>query len=518
MTAPTDFFASFSTTDDALVLASVSSPAELELLNDWLKTHRKEHPDSSIEVLQLPEDGEPSPGVLASLVEELEADQDRLVVPVRVFWVPAGLPTRLKLVGLISGRDTYRPPEILQRRILRKDPSRARVVAGEPAKVSELRQQWSENTVAENPREFARFVLRRAVLAIERVELRLLGPEYKSPRLVKPEMLDSARFRQGLEQIPGATVEKAGEMLDELSTGWSRFSVDLIPTLGRAIFSRGFDPRIDYDRAEIESMRHALETHPAVLLFSHRSYLDGVIVPVAMQENRLPPVYTFAGINLSFGLMGPLFRHSGVIFIRRKLDDPLYKYVLRQYVGYIVEKRFNLNWSIEGTRSRTGKMLPPKLGLLSYVADAYLDGRSDDILLQPVSISFDQLHETAEYAAYARGGEKTPRDSSGSTASSRPRGTATTARSMSASRKRFRCASTSASRTARWPMTRRPNGSRCRRWLSRSHGASCGSPRSTPRVWFRRCCSPRVASRSRWNSCTTRCRTRWTTWNARTPR
>jgi glycerol-3-phosphate O-acyltransferase len=313
----------------------------------------------------------------------------------------------LKVVGLISGRDTYRPPEILQRRILHKDPSRARVVAGEPAKVSELHRQWSEQTTAESPREFARFVLRRAALAIERVELRLLGPEYKSPRLIKPEMLASARFREGLEQIPGATVEKAGEMLDELSTGWSRFSVDLIPALGR-LFSRGFDPRIDYDRDQVEKMRHNLETHPAVLLFSHRSYLDGGIVPLAMQENRLPPVHTFAGINLSFGVMGPLMRHSGVIFLRRKLDDPLYKYVLRQFVGYIVEKRFNLSWAIEGTRSRTGKMLPPKLGLLAYVADAYLDGRSDDILLQPVSISFDQLHETAEYAAYARGGEKRP--------------------------------------------------------------------------------------------------------------
>ncbi|MDH6194653.1 glycerol-3-phosphate O-acyltransferase [Mycobacterium frederiksbergense] len=408
MTAPVDDFASYSATDGALVLASVSSPAELELLTDWLKDQRREHPDSTIEILQLPAADEPAPGVLAQLVEELEADEDRLVVPVRVFWVPAGLPTRLKVAGLVAGRDTYRPAEILQRRILRKDPSRARVVAGEPAKVSELRKQWSDTTVAENPREFAHFVLRRAELAIERVELRLLGPEYKSPRLVKPEMLASARFRQGLEQIPGATVEQAGAMLDELSTGWSRFSVDLIPALGRAIFSRGFDPRIDYDHAEIESMRHALEQHPAVLLFSHRSYLDGVIVPVAMQENRLPPVYTFAGINLSFGLMGPTLRRSGVIFIRRKLDDPVYKYVLRQYVGYIVEKRFNLNWSIEGTRSRTGKMLPPKLGLLAYVADAYLDGRSDDILLQPVSISFDQLHETAEYAAYARGGEKTP--------------------------------------------------------------------------------------------------------------
>jgi len=403
-----DHFAPFTATDDALVLASVSSPAEVELLNDWLERQRREHPDSKVDVLRLPADDDPPPRTLARLVEELEADDDRSVVPVRVFWVPGGLPTRSKIVALLSGRDTYRPPEILQKRILKKDPSRARVVAGDPAKVSELRQQWNETTVAENPREFARFVIRRASLAIERVELRLLGPEYKSPRLIKPELLASARFREGLEKIPGATVEKAGEMLDELSTGWSRFSVDLIPSLGRAIFSRGFDPNIDYDRAEVESMRRALENHPAVLLFSHRSYLDGVIVPVAMQENRLPPVHTFAGINLSFGFMGPLMRHSGVIFLRRKLDDPLYKYVLRQFVGYIVEKRFNLSWSIEGTRSRTGKMLPPKLGLLAYVADAYLDGRSDDILLQPVSISFDQLHETAEYAAYARGGEKTP--------------------------------------------------------------------------------------------------------------
>ena len=408
MKAPAEEFATFSPSGDALVLASVGSPAERDLLDDWLAAQRRRHPEARIEVLQLPDDDDPPPGVMARLVELLEADDDRSVVPVRVFWVPAGLPTRSKVVALLSGRDTYRPPQLLQHRILKKDPSRARVVAGEPAKVSELRQSWSDTTTAENPREFARFVIRRASLAIERVELRLLGPEYKSPRLIKPELMASARFRDGLEAIPGASVDKAGEMLDELSTGWSRFSVDLIPTLGRAIFSRGFDPNVDYDRSEVESMRRELEHHPAVLLFSHRSYLDGVIVPVAMQENRLPPVHTFAGINLSFGFMGPLMRHSGVIFLRRKLDDPLYKFVLRQFVGYIVEKRFNLSWAIEGTRSRTGKMLPPKLGLLAYVADAYLDGRSEDILLQPVSISFDQLHETAEYAAYARGGEKTP--------------------------------------------------------------------------------------------------------------
>jgi glycerol-3-phosphate O-acyltransferase len=397
---------------DSLVLASMNTSVETELVMDWLGKQRARHPDARFDVLKLPSRDAP-PTALNPLVDQLESGSesgdDRLVVPVRVFWLPPVDRGRIaKVAGLLPGRDPYHPNERQQQRILRDAPHRARVVAGEPAKVSELRQQWRDTTVGEDQRDFAQFVTRRAILAMERAEYRILGPQYKSPRLVKPEILASTRFRAGLEKIPGATVEEAGTMLDELATGWSRVSVDLVGVLGR-LLSRGFDPELDYDEYQVAAMRAGLEAHPAVLLFSHRSYIDGAVVPVAMQENRLPPVHVFAGINLSFGLMGPLLRRSGVIFIRRNIgNNQLYKYVLREYVGYIVEKRFNLSWSIEGTRSRTGKMLPPKLGLMAYVADAYLDGRSEDILLQPVSISFDQLHETAEYAAYARGGEKTP--------------------------------------------------------------------------------------------------------------
>jgi glycerol-3-phosphate O-acyltransferase len=396
------------TAQDSLVLASMHTPVEMQLVTDWLGQQRARNPDTKFELLKLPTRNA-SPAALSTLVEQLESGEDRSVVPVRVFWLPPADRSRMaKVAGLLPGRDPYHPNQRQQRHILRTDPLRARIVAGESAKVSELRQQWRDTTVGDNPRDFAQFVTRRAILAMERSEYRILGPQYKSPRLVKPEILASTRFRAGLEKIPGATVEEAGKMLDELATGWSGVSVDLVSVLGR-LLSRGFDPEIDYDEYQVATMRAALEAHPAVLLFSHRSYIDGAVVPVAMQENRLPPVHVFAGINLSFGLMGPVLRRSGVIFIRRNIgDNPLYKYVLREYVGYIVEKRFNLSWSIEGTRSRTGKMLPPKLGLMAYVADAYLDGRSEDILLQPASISFDQLHETAEYAAYARGGEKTP--------------------------------------------------------------------------------------------------------------
>ena len=431
-------------------------------------------PRREFDVLKLPAGNAP-PTALTALVEQLESGEDRAVVPVRVFWLPAPDRGRVaKLAGLLPGRDPYHPNERQQRRILRNDPRRARVVAGEPAKVSELRQQWRDTTVGEDERDFAQFVTRRAILAMERAEYRILGPQYKSPRLVKPEILASTRFRAGLEKIPGATVEEAGKMLDELATGWSRVSVDLVSVLGRML-SRGFDPEIDYDEYQIAAMRAGLEAHPAVLLFSHRSYIDGAVVPVAMQENRLPPVHVFAGINLSFGVMGPLLRRSGTIFIRRNIgDDPLYKYVLREYVGYIVEKRFNLSWSIEGTRSRTGKMLPPKLGLMSYVADAYLDGRSEDILLQPVSISFDQLHETAEYAEYARGGEKTPEGIGWLYNFIKAQGE----RNYGKIYVRFPEAVSmrqylGAAAAVRWRRTRTPNGLRCRRCRSKSRGGSC---------------------------------------------
>lgn len=390
-----------------VVLATVSSPAEERVIDDWLRGVPEGAEPGLMSVVRIPP-GAPDAQTLERLTDALESNDRRSVLPVRVFWMPEqGATAVSKLAGLVTGRHPYHPTVGHQNRILRRDPSRANVIAGDPATVAQLRAQWRETTAGDHPAGFAEFVVRRARLAVERSEYRALGPEYKSPRLVKPEMLASARFRAGLQRIPGATMEAAGEILDEMATGWGRLAVDLIPEFFRWLISRGFDSQIDYDPEQIAAMQRNLQAHPAVLQFSHRSNLDAAALSVALQQNQLPQAHTFGGINMAFGLMGPLMRRAGIIFIRRKIgDDPLYKYVLKEYVGYLVEKRFNLSWSIEGTRSRTGKMLPPKLGLLSYVADAYLDGRTDDILLQPVSISFDQLQETTEYAAYAQGGEK----------------------------------------------------------------------------------------------------------------
>ena len=398
---------------DTVLLTQASTPTEARLISERIAaaggTRRSQ--------VSLGAPGNPGARLPQAL---LEGDQAVRLVPVRVAWLPEEHEgSRMaRVTDLMPGRDPYHPSERQQRRILSRQPDRATVLVGEPATIASLREHWTDATGGDGPVDFGAYVARRATLALDRAEYQLLGPRYKTPSLVKEEILSSRRFRDGLRQVRRGrdqadgsppTLAEAGRILDELAAGWSRRFIDVIPTLGRLIYQRGFDPRIDYDDSQVERLRAAMQRHPCLLLWSHRSYLDELVLAVAMQDNGIPPAPVFAGINMAFGPMGPIMRRAGVIFIRRGIgDDPLYKYVLREYVGYLLEKRFNLSWSIEGTRSRTGKMLPPKLGLLAYAADAYLQGRVDDIMVLPVSITFDQLDEITEYASYARGGQKKP--------------------------------------------------------------------------------------------------------------
>jgi len=410
VTAGSDLTGLLADKDGTVLLTQASTPTEARLIRERIAASGGTgRPPVSL--------GSPGDGVAPLPRSLLDGDQDLRLVPVRVAWLPEEHAGRraARLHDLLPGHDPYHPTERQQQRILARQPGRATVLVGEPATVASLRQRWTDVTGGEDPDDFGGYVARRATLALDRAEYKLLGPRYKTPSLVKDEILSSRRFRAGLRAVRrGAdeappSLDEADQVLGELAAGWDRRLIDIMPTVGRLIFQRGFESQIDYDKAQVERLRAATERNPGIFLWSHRSNLDSLVLTAALQEQGLPPAHLFAGANMSFGPMGAILRRAGVIFIRRSTgDDPLYKYVLREYVGYVLEKRFNLSWSIEGTRSRTGKALPPRLGLLSYAADAYLQGRVDDIMLLPVSITFDQLHEIAEYAEYARGGTKKP--------------------------------------------------------------------------------------------------------------
>jgi glycerol-3-phosphate O-acyltransferase len=126
-----------------------------------------------------------------------------------------------------------------------------------------------------------------------------------------------------------------------------------------------------------------------------------------LAAHDFPRNHVLSGDNLRFWPVGPLARRAGTIFIRRSFgDDEIYKLALREYLSFLLAKRFNLEWYMEGGRSRTGKLRPPRYGLLGYVAEAVAHGRADDAYLVPVAITYDQLREVSSMAAEQGGAAK----------------------------------------------------------------------------------------------------------------
>lgn len=341
-----------------------------------------------------------------------------VLAPVRIAWLPReeGGERTARLSDLLLLRNPRHPRESLQQRLIQTEPERCRLVAAQPASVANLNDRARAEGDADlsDPEGFAGFVLRQAHLALERAEYRLIGRRYKMPKLVREQIAASKRFRDGVEALARrlnrsapSVMQEAMGYLQELRTAHSPFAIDVMMQLARSLFSRGYGAQIDYDAAQVERAREALERAPGIILPSHKSNLDSAVTSVAFADNRLAVPTTFGGINLAFWPMGSIARKAGRVFIRRDVrNNTVYKFVLREYLGYLAEKRFSLEWYIEGGRSRTGKLLPPKLGLLTYLVSAYREGRVDDLMLIPISIAYDQLHEVSEFAAEAKGGSK----------------------------------------------------------------------------------------------------------------
>lgn len=172
---------------------------------------------------------------------------------------------------------------------------------------------------------------------------------------------------------------------------------------------RAYDVLVDED--QIAQLRKLDRKATLAFAFSHRSYLDGMLLPEEIAANRLSSALTFGGSNLNFFPMGGFAKRTGTIFIRRQTKDiPVYRFVLRAYTAQLVQNHANLTWSIEGGRTRTGKLRPPVFGILRYITDAVDEIDGPEVYLVPTSIVYDQLHEVEAMTTEAYGATKRPED------------------------------------------------------------------------------------------------------------
>lgn len=248
---------------------------------------------------------------------------------------------------------------------------------------------------------------------LARVERVVHGPLLKSHGRLRLEVLRDAtlgRYLDGVAHDTGlsrALLDKrAGKLLDEIA---ARPDIDVTRAVSRvldAVWRRIYEG-IHVEPAEIERIRLAARRGPIVLVPSHRSHIDSLVLAQAMLKAGLMPPLLAAGENMNFFPLGALFRRCGAYFLRRSFKgDPLYVAVFRAYVKKLFTEGFSQGFFIEGTRSRTGKTLPPKLGLLSMLIDAFLDAKEPDAVFVPCHIAYERVIEARAYAGELGGQAK----------------------------------------------------------------------------------------------------------------
>ncbi|MEM9990564.1 MAG: HAD-IB family hydrolase [Bacteroidota bacterium] len=201
-------------------------------------------------------------------------------------------------------------------------------------------------------------------------------------------------------------LEEGKAYLEELNTQNHPIADAVGVTGAQYILSRGYEKVIDVQPEEMKKLTRLARKHPIAFVMTHKTYIDMFVLGVALAQYGIPVPHIFAGINMSFAGLGQFGRQAGVIFLRRSFkDNSVYKATLRHYIATRVNEGAHFMWAIEGTRSRTGKLVWPKMGILKYIGEG-AEQASKEVKYVPVSIVYDLIPDVKSMTEEGRGKTK----------------------------------------------------------------------------------------------------------------
>ncbi len=262
--------------------------------------------------------------------------------------------------------------------------------------------------------DYARSV--RKVNRILRVHFRqkktsVIGPDLSHRRMLVNSLIHTPRVQKAIaaeaaaQEITLAEAEaKARRYANEIA---SDFSMPVIRFLD--IILTWFWNKL-YSGVKInhaEPLRALGQTHTIVYIPCHRSHMDYLLLSYVLFYEGLPPPHIAAGINMNMPVVGTILRKSGGFFMRRTFrGKPLYSLVFHEYMYTLTSKGFATEYFIEGGRSRTGRTLVPKTGMLSITVRSFLRNHRKPLAFVPVYIGYEKLMEMASYLGELRGETK----------------------------------------------------------------------------------------------------------------
>ncbi|NXC45470.1 GNPAT acyltransferase, partial [Penelope pileata] len=255
------------------------------------------------------------------------------------------------------------------------------------------------------------------------------------PNAIKNVVLQSEQVQYVIKQLakemgesPDIIQEEAMEILDEMGHSMQLGAIRFFAFTLSKIFKQLFQ-RVCVNEEGMQRLQHAIREHPVVLLPSHRSYIDFLMLSYLLYTYDLALPVIAAGIGkyvllvvfsgfrdfLGMKIVGELLRRAGAFFMRRSFGgNRLYWAVFAEYVKTMLRNGYApIEFFLEGTRSRTAKTLTPKFGLLSIVMEPFLKREVFDTYLVPISISYERILEETLYAYELLGVPKPKESTSG---------------------------------------------------------------------------------------------------------
>src|SRR5690554_2047322 len=238
------------------------------------------------------------------------------------------------------------------------------------------------------------------------------GPKMTVRAVVIQDLLDTPALRQAIadearsKKISNQQARKiAAKYLHEIAANYSDTLVRLLDRFMTWCWSR------IYNGIHIEGSERVRELaeagHEIVYVPCHRSHMDYLLLSYVIYKEGLVPPHIAAGVNLNFFPAGPLFRRGGAFFIRRSFrGNKLYSTVFREYLNRLFQKGYPVEYFTEGGRSRTGRLLPPKTGMIAMTVQGMLRGQQRPMSLVPVYLGYEHVMEVGTYLKELKGKSK----------------------------------------------------------------------------------------------------------------
>ncbi|MBN6077778.1 glycerol-3-phosphate 1-O-acyltransferase PlsB [Aggregatibacter actinomycetemcomitans] len=199
--------------------------------------------------------------------------------------------------------------------------------------------------------------------------------------------------------------KEAEKILDEIAANVSYEGLRVADRFLRWLWNKLYQG-IEVENAD-RVRKLALEGHEIVYVPCHRSHIDYLLLSYVLYHQGLVPPHIAAGINLNFWPVGGMFRRGGAFFIRRTFKgNRLYSTIFREYLAELFHRGYSVEYFIEGGRSRTGRLLAPKTGMMSMTLQALQQQQSRSITVVPVYVGYEHVLEVDTYAKELRGAAK----------------------------------------------------------------------------------------------------------------